>query len=83
MGGQRFFEQPTVTARLDEPGEEFGVVAVTDGLAEEPHHRALALSDVGFDTGEQFVRDVRRGFSSSARHAQAGAKSGSSATHCS
>jgi hypothetical protein len=57
MRGDRLLEQPAVAARVDEAGEELGVVAVAIGFAEQTDQRILRLADVRFEVGVVLVRD--------------------------
>ncbi len=49
--------QAAVAARMYESGEEFGIVAVALGFAEQAHQCARRLADVGFEVGVELVRD--------------------------
>ena len=55
--GDRLLEQPAVAARVDEPGEQLRIVAVTPRLAQQPHERALGLADVGLQVRVELVGD--------------------------
>ena len=55
--GDGLFVQAAVAARVDEPGEELRIVAVTVGLAEQAHQRAVRLTDVGLEVRVELVGD--------------------------
>ena len=50
-------EQAAVAARVDEPGEQFRVVAVLSRLPQEADHRARRSAHVGFEVRVVLVRD--------------------------
>ena len=56
VGGDGLVEEAAIAARVHEPREELGVVAMTLGLAEQPHQAALRLADVGFQVRVELVR---------------------------
>jgi hypothetical protein len=56
MGGERFLEQSGVPARVDESGEEFGIIAVARGLAEKPGDRFTRPTGIGLEIRVELVR---------------------------
>ena len=57
MREQRFFVESAVAARVDEPGEELGIVAVARRLAQQPNERMLRLPDVRLELRVELVGD--------------------------
>ena len=48
--------QAAIAAGVNQPGEQLRIVAVTVGLAQQPHEGALRLTDVRLEVGVELVR---------------------------
>ena len=56
----RLIEQSAVSARVDQPCEQFGIVG-GPRLPEQPHHRALGAPEIGLEIRIQAMRDRQVG----------------------
>ena len=55
--GDRLLEQAAVAARVDQAGEQLGIVAVPARFAEQAAQRRRRLADVRLEVGVELVRD--------------------------